>query len=85
MGSKNVRFLHYIKIDVLFHHVHLPYQHDQPRRLTLEFRNNCKKNNCPFLYTPCICIYIYIFHKNIFHVHGVELVMPEPVIKDSVN
>ena len=43
MGHKHVRFLHYIKIDVLFH---LPYQ---PRRLTLEFRNNCQKTTVHFL------------------------------------
>ena len=53
MGRKHVRFIHYIKIDVLFH---LPYQ---PRRLTLELRNNCHKTNAHFylytLYISCTC------------------------------
>ena len=42
MGRKYVRILHYMKIDVLFH---LPYQ---PRRLTLEFFNNCQKTTVHF-------------------------------------
>ena len=49
MGRKHVRFLHYIKIDVIFN---LPYQ---PRRLTVEFRNNCQKTTVHFFFdTPCI-------------------------------